>query len=501
MPIRHTISALLLALTVTGCTQLRAPEPLPELAATPPIPAPVVKQVQRPAAPAQAEVEAVDDVWQEIRSGLGLQHEMGHDRVTEKRERYLAQRVALLQVERTRYYLPFIVAEVQARGLPLELALLPFVESSLDPYAFSHGGAAGLWQLMPATARYYGVEIDWWYDGRRDIVESTAAALTYLEHLHAQFDDWLIAIAAYNAGQGRIRGALRQAGTGATYWDLRVPAETARFVPRLLALAALVAAPDDFGFELPPLQPGPNFVVAELGQQLDLTRIAEVAEMPVNELFLLNAGLNHGTTPPRVPHRVLIPVDYLAQFEDAVAQQPATAAAWGSYSVQRGDTLARIAQRHGTSVAELTRANALNGHLIRPGQRLRIPQPAVSAAAVPANPILQSRAGTTRYRVRSGDSLWTISRRFNTSVDALVRANRLDPSRPLQIGQQLAIPPSGRPAAAVAQQVQYRVQPGDSLSAIAARFDVTVRQLVSWNRLDRNSYLQPGQRLLIRVSG
>jgi membrane-bound lytic murein transglycosylase D len=502
------IITILLMLSLTACAGLRAPFSPPPDAAPPSsiiIFDPLPEMETEASRNAELRAEPVEpdtaDLWDRIRDGLRLQDLVTHDRVSQKLDQFLTPSAALLQIDRSRYYLAFVVAEVEARGLPQELALLPFIESSLDPYAFSQGGASGLWQLMPSTARHHGVEMNWWYDGRRDVVESTNAALDYLEQLHAQFDDWLLAIAAYNAGQGRIRRALRDAGTGATYWDLRVPAETARFVPRLLALSALVAAPEDFDVSLPALEPDVAFVSTELQGQVDLTDLAERAAIPVPEIFLLNPGLNHGATPPQVPHRLLIPAGYVEQFDAALAAQPQETARWVHHDVRRGETLSGIAARTGTSVAAIRDANNLNGHLIREGQRLVIPHPTIASGQVPPNPLLQARsAASTRYRVRAGDSLWSISRRFNTSVNQLVRLNRLNPGAPLQIGQQLAVPGTapGESERAL-RRVHYRVRSGDSLSAIAARFNVTVRQIVNWNALDRNAYLQPGQRLLIMV--
>jgi membrane-bound lytic murein transglycosylase D len=499
-----------LTITLAACSNTgtqRGPADAPPLL---PPPQQILRDPKLPERTPSAEVAEQDsaaapaDLWEHIREGLQLQALVEHERVSDNLDQYLDRRAALLQLERARFYLPFIVAEVQARGLPQELALLPFIESALDPYAFSHGGAAGLWQLMPATARHFGIEMNWWFDGRRDVVDSTTAALDYLEHLYAQFDDWLLALAAYNAGQGRIRRALQSAGDGATYWDLSVPAETAQFVPRLLALSALVAAPEEFGIDLPPLEPDLPFVIAELNSQIDLTQIAEIAEMPLDEVFMLNPGLNHGATPPGVPHRILVPAAYIEQFEAAVSvsEQAEQAARWNEYHVQRGDTLITIANRFGTSVAEIRAANDVNGHLIRQGQRLLIPHSS-TPGQVPANPLLQtsSTTSTARYRVRAGDSLWSISRRFNTTVSRLVTLNRLDPRTPLRVGQQLLIPTSAQasPTDRALRRVHYRVKAGDSLYAIASRFNVSVRQIVAWNQLDESAHLHPGQRLVLMV--
>lgn len=410
-------------------------------------PAPVAS-LDEPPVEETAEVEVgpspsvSTDLWSELRAGFALSDDLplAQPRFAHALAWITAEADLLTAMEpRARRYLPYVVERVKARGLPLELALLPIIESTLDPYAASPQGAAGLWQLIPGTARRYGVSINWWYDGRRDLVDSTEAALDYLEALHAELGDWLLAIAAYNCGERRIIRA-RARNPNATFWDVQVPKETARYVPRVLALAAMIQSPEAFGAELPKLTPEPVFGVSEVDDQIDLASVAHHANIPLDEIFRLNPGLNHSVTPPEGPHRLLLPIAYVTPFESAVDRYRIETPKWTHYRVRKGDTLGGIAARHGTTVGALRESNSMRGHLIRPGDVLVIPQSRVAAGKLASNPLLRRSRYTEVYRVASGDSLWSISQRLGVSVGALVRANHLDPRATLRIGQRLSVP-------------------------------------------------------------
>ena len=213
---------------------------------------------------------------------------------------------------RAQRYLPFIIDELERRELPMELALLPIVESAFDPFAYSHGRAAGLWQMIPGTARRFGVRQNWWYDGRRDIVDSTHAALDYLTYLHDLMDgDWPHAIASYNSGEGNVLRAIkrnRASSKPTDFWNLSLSRETSAYVPRLMALVEIVRDPDAFDLTLPELVLEPQFAVADIGGQLDLALAAELAGMDLDTLYSYNAGNNRWATDPDGPHRLILPV-------------------------------------------------------------------------------------------------------------------------------------------------------------------------------------------------
>ena len=265
------------------------------------------------------------DLWQRLRNGFQLEHQTHRNRVQReidwfrKHPDYM-QRV----VARAEKYLYHIVNQLELNNLPLEFALLPVVESAYDPFAYSHGRASGLWQFIPATARLQGLKIDWWYDGRRDVVDSTEAAMRYLDHLHQRMgEDWLLALAAYNWGEGNVRASIRKnkrRQRQTDFWSLDLPKETTSYVPRLLALCAIVANPKAFEMNLEEIDDKPYWEVIDIGSQLDLGKAAELAEITNQELYQLNPGYNQWSTHPDGPHRLLIPVKNANRFSRALVK-------------------------------------------------------------------------------------------------------------------------------------------------------------------------------------
>ncbi|MBT8086466.1 MAG: transglycosylase SLT domain-containing protein, partial [Gammaproteobacteria bacterium] len=243
---------------------------------------------------------------------------------------------------RAQRYLPYIVAELRRRNLPLEIALLPIVESAYDPFAYSHGRAAGLWQMIPGTARRFGVRQNWWYDGRRDIVDSTRAALDYLEYLY-EFNDgnWLNAIASYNSGEGHVRRAVRRnerAGKPTDFWHLRLPKETSMYVPKLLALVQIVADPSKFNIALPALEDTQQFRITDVGSQIDLALAAELAGVDVDTVYKFNPGFNRWSTNPAGPHTLVMPSEVADQFIAALDRVPAAdRVRWKRHKVRTGE--------------------------------------------------------------------------------------------------------------------------------------------------------------------
>ncbi len=452
------------------------------VAEPPPSIAPVLQVRQRP------------DLWRDIRASFELEHHLDEKRVQQelrwlkRHPRYLARLEARLA-----QHLAYIHQRVIDRGMPGEIALLPIVESALDPYAFSPGGAAGLWQFIPATGRRFGLERDWWVDGRRDPVAATEAALDYLTHLHERFEDWSLALAGYNTGEGNVARARRRAPEGASFWSLRLPRETSAYVPRLLALAALVDTPARYGITLPAVSPEIPFTVLDTGGQLDLSVAAEATGIDVATLYQWNPALNQWSTPPNGPHHLLVPKNAVDDAQARIdAIPPAERVQWLRIRVKAGDTLSELASRYRTDVSSLRKANNLRGSRIREGQPLLIPKSPESLA----NPVAQRVSGTT-YVVRPGDSLWTISRAHGVPMNRLMRANHIGPKDVLRAGQALTIP--GASNAAVIRKVHYRVRSGDSLARIAGRFDVKIADITRWNNLDAGRYLQPGQPLVLFV--
>jgi membrane-bound lytic murein transglycosylase D len=382
------------------------------------------------------------DLWDRIRRELTWQS-IHNSQVAQARDHFLKQHDYLdVIAERAALYLYYIVEEVERRDLPMEIALLPLVESTLNPFAYSSSRAAGLWQIMPATGRYLGLQRDWWYDGRRDLRQSTRAALDYLEGLHEAFDDdWLLALAAYNSGKGRVRRAQEQnrnKGLGTDYWSLKLPRETRYYVPKLVALAQIIAYPDAFRVEIPTVANAPAFDIGDTGGQIELARAADLAGVELSTLRALNAGHLRWATSPDRPPELLIPVGVGDRFSEGIAALgEEDRVTWQYYKIQRGDNLIRIAGKFDTDVGLLRQANNIRGSMIRAGDTLMIPKGSAwydSLAMVDDQP-----ARPTGYRVRSGDSLYRIADKFNVTVNDIVSWNSLDPAAYLQPGQKLTL--------------------------------------------------------------
>jgi len=447
-----------------------------------------------------------DSIWDRLRAGFQL--EPLDSPLVERHERWFMEneefREAMFQ--RAERYLYFIVEEVDKRGLPLEIALLPAIESAYKPNAYSRARASGLWQFIPSTGRRYGLKISWWYDGRRDIVASTRAALDYLEKLVADFNgDWHLALAAYNAGEGRIMRAVRwnQAhGLPTDFAHLRrIARETKHYVPKLQALINIVSNPERYGIELPHIPNAPYFTIVEADSQVDLGVIARLTGMDPDELHYINPGYRRWATDPDGPHHLLVPVDK----KDAVVAglnslPPEERVQWVHHRVRRGDTLYEIARRYGVTVQSIKTANRLRSSLLRVGQSLMLP---ISPHAIPARAATvraaAPRSGRVVHRVRRGDTLYDIARYYGTTVGAIKRANGLRGSL-LRVGQRLVLPVSAKPVHAAAdgeRPILHRVRRGETLSEIARRYGVLVRQLAEWNRMHPSDVLHMGRTLKI----
>ncbi|HDK38392.1 MAG TPA: LysM peptidoglycan-binding domain-containing protein, partial [Thiolapillus brandeum] len=381
------------------------------------------------------------NLWQLLARGYQLES-IQHPAIDRELQAFLLRKDSLTrQLKKGEPFLYHILQEVSKRGMPTEIALLPGIESGFRPTAYSRHGAAGLWQFMPATGRYFGLKQDWWYDARRDPLASTDAALDYLQKLNKRFDgDWLLAIASYNAGGGTVARAIRKnldRNKAVDFWSLDLPAETRQYVPRLLALARLIEHPERYGVVLPPIENDLHFVKVDTGEQIDLKVAAKLAGMNTDELLLLNAGFNRWATHPQGPHHLLLPADKAESFSAKLAQLPEDQRLrWTRYHIQQGDNLGKIARKYGISVQALMQTNNLKNHRIRAGSYLMIPLSS-STTIVASNTTAISKR-KVRYQVRKGDSLYAIAKQFGVKVVDLKKWNRLADDR-LHPGQKLTV--------------------------------------------------------------
>jgi membrane-bound lytic murein transglycosylase D len=426
---------------------------------------------------------------------------------------------------RAELYMYHIITELEARGMPLEIALLPVVESAFEPYAYSRARAAGMWQFIPGTGSRFGLKQNWWYDGRRDVVESTRAAFDYLQFLHDEFNgDWLLAIAAYNCGEMNVTRAIRKnlaAHKPIDFWSLKLPKETQAYVPKLLAMRRLVADPEAYGLGFSRIPNQPYFARVETLGQIDLKVAADIAGISHEQLYELNPAFHRWATDPSGPHYLLVPSDVAELFKQNITQLTAEQRLSATiYTVKKGDSVASVAKKFTTSAEVVREMNDLPSGALTVGVDLRVP---VSGVGLPPKVMLAAaRVDGKRDRalrgrqhvhiVRRGDSLWGIARRTGIDVNTLAMMNGMQPGDTLRAGQRLQLTKSSSKSASRGAQlastttslgarpVTYTVRSGDTLSAIARMFQVTVAQIVNWNDIGTKASIKPGQKLTIRVS-
>jgi len=443
--------ALLAACTSHPAVKSETPQvPLEKVASTP-ADVPDGQVTSKPVDP-----ESYKNLWQRIRAGFGIP--APDTPLVQRQERWFAENPEYINrmVERARLYLYYIVEEVDKRHMPMEIALLPAIESSYKPHAYSHARAAGLWQFIPSTGRHYGLENDWWYDGRRDVVSATNAALDYLQSLHDDFDgDWQLALASYNAGEGRVRRAQaynRRHGKPDDFVHLRtLKRETRNYVPKLIAFANIVADPQKYGINLDAIPNKPYFAEIDTGSQIDLGVAAKLADIPLGDLYDINPGHKRWATSPNGPHRLLVPADKEEELREALAKLPEDQRMrWARHRIRQGEALSTIAHRYGVSISAIKRANRLHSNRIRAGRSLLIP--------------VSSRRITTHY------------------------ANVTRP-----VARKPAPPPKGR------IELVHEIKSGETLWSISQQYNVYMRQLARWNGIGTRATLHPGQKLKIWV--
>lgn len=380
-------------------------------------------------------------------------------------------------------YIYYIYQQTQIHHLPAELALIPVIESEYNPYERSNVGALGLWQMMPETGKGFGLKRDRYYDGRRDVVASTKAALEYFTYLHSYFNgDWLLAIAAYNCGDGRVTRTMRynrEHGRSTEFWYLPLPYQTQTYVPRLLAVAAIVKDPARYHIHLVPINDAPYLAQVDIGSKpINLKKAAQLADVPVNTLKVLNPGLKENTTDPRGPYTLLVPKDKAQPFRMRLAMlSHHEKVIWQEHIVKSRETLASIAQRYRTNLAMLRQVNGLTSNQVQPNQTLLIPPPSPDA-------ITNDNDSTNGAQQNNPNVTLVDNSNQNKTNDAIANA---------------ALNAANNSTASAT--ITYHVKHGNTLSSIAKQFNVSEEQLLAWNHLRRHHILHRGERLIIKTNG
>jgi membrane-bound lytic murein transglycosylase D len=454
------------------------------------------------------------DLWQRIRNGYGIEENTLNPE-TQKQLDWFASRPDYINTvaDRAKPYLYYIVDELEKRNMPLELAFLPVIESSFQPLANSSSNASGLWQFMPATGRVFGLDQNWWYDGRRDIIQSTDAALDYLQKLHTDFGDWQLALAAYNSGEGTVGRAIKhnqERGMPTDFWSLNLPKETTNYVPKFMAIAHLLNEPADYNLTLNSIEDTPFFTVVDTGSQIDLALAAKLAEISTDEIHQLNPGFNRSATAPNGPHRIVVPLDKADIFQQGLDDLAINKQMnWTKHTVASGDSLQSISKRYKTTVTAIKKANGLvKSNLIRLGSNLLIPTVSNSPNNSPTTTSTQQTANQQRvaptghkqiYAVNPGDTWWDIAIKHSIDVMELAQWNDKSPKDLLSVGQKLVIWTKIKSIDNKTKKISYITKSGDSLWKISQRFKVSVAQLLDWNGLSDRSLLRPGQLLTVHV--
>ncbi|MFV3405834.1 MULTISPECIES: lytic transglycosylase domain-containing protein [Pseudomonas] len=435
------ISALALAATLVGCQSTRQLDESDSVRAhnyqarIKHKPAPLVVKAQE---------QPPQDVWVRMRQGFALQDGIDVNPRIEQQRLWFASNPSFVETagERGSLYLHYIVERLEERDMPLELALLPAIESAYNPMAYSRAHAAGMWQFIPSTGRHFNLRQTNFYDGRRDVTASTNAALDYLSRLHDMFNgDWLLALAAYNAGEGTVSRAIERnekLGLPTDYWNLPLPQETRDYVPKLLALSQVINTPQAYGVNLNPIANEPYFEAVAINDRLDLSRVAAFADIDEDELIQLNPAFKKRMTVDG-PQQLLVPTakaqllsDRMSNLkpEELVSLQPnkavfqaalaeAKAPAARSYRVKRGDNLGSIAKANRVSVKQLQSWNGLRNHNLKVGQVLALR----GGSSASANRVAEAQQRATQYKVRKGDSYYLVAKRFNVEMKHLKRWN------------------------------------------------------------------------------
>jgi membrane-bound lytic murein transglycosylase D len=386
-----------------------------------------------------------DDLWERIRRGFAMPNL--ESALVHQRERWYASQPDYLRrmVERSKLYLFYIVEEIEKRGIPTEIALLPMVESAFNPMAYSRSHASGLWQFIPSTGRKHQLTQNWWTDGRRDVIASTDAALDYLESLYEMYGDWHLALASYNLGENGVTRAIQRnkaRGLPTDYQSLRVPRETRGYVPKLQALKNIISNPEAFGVTLEPIPNEPYFATVPADRDIDILIAAKLAEMSPDELIALNPALNRPVISGPHTQVLVLPADRVDTFQRNLEAYDQPLTSWQPYTMKRGDSLDRLAAKHGVAVSKLRIANGITSRSrVGPGSQLLLPIKGSDAAAEPLpavfrQPSTPARRGGLLHIVRKGETLYGIARRYHVTTDSLRRWNHIGV---LTTGQRLRI--------------------------------------------------------------
>jgi len=477
------------------------------------------------------DVAITEDLWQRIKNGyampeLNSQYTTNHETWYASRPDYMKR-----MVERSQKYLFHIVQEVEKRGMPTEIALLPMVESAFNPQAYSRSRASGIWQFMPATGKYFGLNQTWWSDNRKDVTAATDAALTYLQKLHTMFGTWDLALAAYNAGEGTVQRAIernRRKGLPIDYKNLPLSSETRNYVPKLQAIKNIMANPEQFGLSIQTIPNAPYFTKVTAPQQIDAHLAAQLAEISFDEFSALNPEYNRPVIKASGNvHEILLPISAAETFNSNLANYDKPLVSWQTYHAKRGEHMESIARKFGIGLAQLRDVNDLptrknigkSSPLLVPANKndseqieiatdentTNVSESADEFSDVSYSDELEpTQVARIRHTVKRNENLQQIAKRYGTSSKRLMALNHLKSNR-IMTGQKLLVTTGSKRSATNAKpdertasknKTHYVVKRGDTLGGIARKFDVAMADLKRWNNIS-GSHIMPGHKLTV----
>ena len=394
------------------------------------------------------------------------------------------------------YFLYFVIQELEKNNLPLELAILPYIESNYDPFSISSSGAVGIWQFMPRTGRLYQLDKSWWNEDRHDPFRSTEAAVKYLKYLYQRFDQNIYhTLAAYNAGPSLLDRRINQnkrRGMDTDFWSLNVPVQTKNYVPKYIALRELILNSDNYGIKLPQIPYEPVVKKISIPGQVEVLTLSEYLDIKPELLYKLNAGYTKWASAPEDESVFYIPSEKYILFEDEDNPfKNSNQINWISHIVQSGDSLWSLASKYDTEVKIIKKINYLNNDLLSINDTLLIPlSKSKSNNFIPYE----------MYIVSEGDTLWSIAKEYNIEIRDLSRMNSIDENSYLQLGQQLSIGNKNihRNMESKKRTILYSVKQGDNLFKISELFDVSIRSIEEINNFN-NATLMPGQIIKVAI--
>lgn len=461
-----------------------------------------------------------DNLWDVLRSEFSLPHYEDNPYVQEQIDWFMNHQAFLINTaNRAGPYLYYILQQARKRHLPAEVVLLPMIESAYNPFVYSPAGAAGIWQMMPDTASGFGIKQNWWYDGRRDVIASTKAALNYLAYLGGFFGgNWLLAMAAYDTGEGNVLAAIRKNsrdGKSTDFWSLPVAQETREYIPRVMALATIIAHPEEYPIDFPAIRNAPYLAQIDVGGQIDLREAAYFAGISFHALKQLNPGYNRSATDPNGPYKLVLPIENVERFTENLVRSPLYHRIyWEHYKIKSGDTLVAIAKKFNTTPDSIRKMNSLSSNELKLGAKLVVPHTVTTlsktllhtAPTPPLSPHYKLQPGDTLYMVRDGDSLQKIADRFQMDIKTLLTTNQLHSTHKLIPGGKLIIPThlakthSPKNISIAPGDTVYIVRRGDTVEKIAHKFHTTPPHIRLTNLLASNT-IQEGDRLVIPAKG